>query len=100
MSIDTRRISAAIFNNDKLIEVVLALDSDGPQATAQQIARRLVINHDLVKKVLVRLEAAGLVKEMPRVGGRRGALPYEVQAGDEWRALLSLCRALQGSPSR
>lgn len=94
---DERDLSAAIFNNDKFAEVVVALASwDGPTVTAQQLARQLAVNHDLVKKVLVRLEAASLVKTQSRVGGRRGALPHEIQRGPTWDALVALASSLAG----
>jgi hypothetical protein len=92
---DTRDLSSAIFNNDKFVEVVLALARwDGPGVTAQQLARQLFVNHDLVKKVLVRLTAANFVKPQERVGGKRGALPYEIQPGPAWTALVALAREL------
>jgi hypothetical protein len=92
---DTRRRSGAVFNNDKFIEVVLAFADQQGTPTTQEVARRVGVNHDLAKKVIVRLEAAGLVKGLPRVGGARGPLPYEVQRGAEWDALVTLARALQ-----
>lgn len=93
---ETRRTSSAVFGNDKFIEVVLSLAPE-PHATAQQLVDRTGINHDLVKKVLVRLESAGMVKAQARIGGVRGALPYDVQDGPEWSALLALCTRLQSA---
>jgi DNA-binding transcriptional ArsR family regulator len=90
VSAEARRLSSSLFNNDKLADVVGVLDVEGT-ATAQEIARAIGVTHDLVKAVLVRLGEAGLVKALPRIGGTRGALPYEVQRGDEWRALAALC---------
>lgn len=92
-----RELSSAIFNNDKFVEVVLALDQwDGPTVTAQQLATQLRINHDLVKKVLNRLEIANIVKTRERIGGSRGALPYEIQPQPAWDALVALARILAG----
>jgi ribosomal protein S25 len=92
---DTRARSATIFNNDKFVEVVLALERERPAVvTAQQLAHAIGINHDLVTKVLRRLHEEELVKQRDRIGGRRGALPYEVQDGEEWQALVGLARAL------
>lgn len=90
----TRRMSSAVFGNDKFVEIVLALAS-GSHATAQQLVDKTGINHDLVKRVLVRLESAGMVKAQARIGGVRGTLPYDVQDSPEWRALLALCTRLQ-----
>jgi predicted transcriptional regulator len=93
---DVRAVSSMIFNNDKFIEVVDALAAwDRPAVTAQEVARDLGINHDLVKKVLNRLEAAGLLKRQERIGGRRGVLPFEIQQGPVWDALTRLVRTLR-----
>jgi predicted transcriptional regulator len=92
---DMRCLSSLIFNNDKFVEVVLALAGwDAPTVTTQQLARQLRINHDLVKKVLTRLAAANLVKTQERVGGKRGALPYEIQPQPAWDALVDLAGTL------
>lgn len=90
----TRTFSSRIFNNDKFIEVVLVLDRwDRPTFTAQEVARELSVNHDLVKKVLNRLEDAGLIKRQERLGGTRGALPYQVQPGPIWASLVAFAKA-------
>ena len=92
---ETRSASSALFNNDKLVEVVLELDRwTGASVTTREVARNLGISDDLVKKVLIRLLAVGLLKELPRVGGSRGPLPYEVQVGRQWSALVDLAKSL------
>jgi predicted ArsR family transcriptional regulator len=91
MTAEARRLSALLFNNEKFAEVVGILDRDGV-ATAQEVARAIGVTHDLAKIVLVRLGEAGLVKTLPRIGGSRGALPYEIQRGDRWQALAALCK--------
>jgi len=91
----TRTVSATLFNNDKLVEVVLAIARwDGPAFTIQEIATKVAINHDLAKKVVNRLEAVDMLKRQPRLGGRRGALPFEVQGGRAWDALVRLAEAI------
>lgn len=87
-------MSSAVFGNDKMVDVVLALDGWSGTPIAQQIARQIGVQHDLVRKVLTRLETAGLVKALPRAGGSRGPVPWEVQAGPEWSALVLLARTL------
>lgn len=91
---DTRQVSASVFGNDKWIEVVRSLEELSGTPLAQEIARRSDVNHDLVTKVLVRLEAAQLVKRLPRIGGRRGPVPWEVQRGGAWQAMVALCDEL------
>jgi len=88
-------VAAKVFNNDKFAEVVQALNAADGAATAQQIATSISVTHDLARKVLLRLVDAGLLKTLPRVGGQRGVLPYEVQPGPEWDALTTLCRLIQ-----
>ncbi len=94
MTAEARRLSSSLFNNDKFAEVVWVLDRE-EVATAQQVARTIGVTHDLAKAVLVRLEAAGLVKAQQRIGGTRGPLPYKVQRGAEWRALVALCELVR-----
>lgn len=93
----TRRRSADVFGNDKWIEVVGALNEMSGTPIAQEIARRLGINHDLVMKVLTRLESGQMVKRLPRSGGRRGPVPWEVQPSPIWHAMVDLCRKLAAS---
>jgi hypothetical protein len=91
-----RQLSSALFNNDKMVEVVLELDRwGGVPLTTRELARSLRINDDLVKKVLIRLVLAGLLKELPRIGGPRGPLPYAVQEGHTWSALVKLAASLR-----
>ena len=90
----SRGVSTAVFNNSRWIDVVLALDAWTGTPITQQLANDLNVMPDLVKKVLVRLEAAHLAKPLPREGGARGPVPWEVQRGPEWSALVEVCAAL------
>jgi hypothetical protein len=92
----TRSLSAALFNSEKMIEVVLALNVEAGQATAQQVARRLGVNHDLARKPMLRLVDLGLLTRMPRTGGSRSELFYAVVEGAAWDALVTLCDTLVG----
>jgi ribosomal protein S25 len=98
---ETRRLSAALFNNDKVVEVVLELERlRSEDVTTAKVASATSINHDLAGKVLRRLAGAGVLKELPRVAGPRSALPYRVQAGPAWAALVELCSLLQADSGR
>lgn len=91
----TRDLSAAVFGNGKWVEVVLTLDRAGGTPNSQQIARAIGVNSDLVTDVLRRLDAAGLVKALPRIGHpKKGVVPWEVQPGPLWTALLAVARLL------
>ncbi len=97
---ETRRLSAAVFGNEKWIEVALALDAMGGTPIAQEVGRRIGINSDLVTKVLRRMHTADLVKPLPRIGSAsRGIVPWEVQPGTRWDSVLALCRVLVNAPS-
>ncbi len=93
----TRRRSAALFNNEKMAEVVLSLDAQRGAAHAQEISRQTGISHSLVRDVLVRLTSAEVVTALPRVGGSRGAQYYEPKEGELWLRLVEVCRHLVDS---
>ena len=57
-----RELSSALFNNDKMVEVILELETwRGTAVTTREVARSLGIPDDLVKKVISRLLAAGFL---------------------------------------
>lgn len=90
-----RAVSSTLFNNDKFIEVIGALATwDRPMFTTQEIATKVGINHGLAKKVIDRLEALDVIKAHERLGGTRGALPFELQPSPTWDALVSLAYAV------
>ena len=87
-----RRLSAALFNNEKLAEVVVALDHGGDRAsaTAQQIADTTGIQYGMVRDVLVRLAKSGLVVTVPKIGGSRGPQYYQPMDSEGWTHLVRL----------
>lgn len=93
---ETRRRSAALFGNEKAVEVILALDEEGT-ATAQMVVAKTGISYSLVRDALIRLSAGGAVRQMPRVGGSRSPLYYEPVAGDLWNALTAAARVVDGA---
>jgi GTP-sensing pleiotropic transcriptional regulator CodY len=95
----TRRRSAALFNNEKMAEVILALDDARGAAHAQEISQKTGITHSLVRDVLVRLLTAGVVAALPRVGGSRGTQYYQPQDEELWRRLVSLASYLADQES-
>lgn len=90
---ETRRRSAALFGNEKTVEVVLALDGEGT-GTAQMIAARTGIPYSLTRDALIRLRVGGAIRQIPRVGGSRSPLYYEPVEGDLWRALTAAAHAV------
>jgi ribosomal protein S25 len=92
---ETRRRSAALFGNEKTVEVVVALDEEGA-ATAQMIATSTGIPYSLARDALVRLVAGGAVQQIPRIGGSRSPLYYEPVKGSLWAALAIAAHAVAG----
>jgi DNA-binding FadR family transcriptional regulator len=89
-----------LFGNEKVAEVVLAMESIHAPSTAQELARQTGIAHSMVRDVLVRLTAAGLLSPLPRIGGARSAQYYEINDADPWAHLTALARWLdEGSQS-
>ena|SRR5260370_38973354 len=96
---ETRRRSAALFGNEKTVEVVLALHEEAP-ATAQMIAARTGITHSLVRDALLRLTAGGAARPLPRLGGSRSPRYYQPVDGDLWEALTSAAQAIARTSDR
>jgi hypothetical protein len=90
---ETRRRSAALFGNEKTVEVVLALDEEGT-ATTQMVAATTSIPYSLARDALVRLTAGGAVRQLPRTGGSRSPLYYQPVAGSLWDALTAAARTV------
>lgn len=85
-----RRLSAGIFGNEKLAEVVVALCATRSGATAQELSLITRISHSMVRDVLVRLVAVGLVTPLPKAGGTRSAQYYVPAPGEGWGRLSAL----------
>jgi ribosomal protein S25 len=90
---ETRRRSAALFGNEKTVEVVLALAEEGT-ATTQMIAAKTGIPYSLARDALIRLSVGGAVRQIPRVGGSRSPLYYQPVEGDVWPALTAAAHAV------
>lgn len=89
-----RHVSSAVFGNEKVVEVVLALADERGVATAQQVSKRTGIDHPMVRGVLLRLVTAGVLSTLPRANSRAPQY-YEVKREDLlWPALHSLAEAV------
>jgi hypothetical protein len=78
--IETRRRSAALFGNEKTVEVILALHGEGT-ATAQMIVVRTGIAHSMVRDAIGRLVEGGVVRALPKTGGTRSPQYYQPVGG-------------------
>jgi hypothetical protein len=90
---ETRRRSAALFGNEKTVEVVIALQGEGT-ATAQMIVARTGIAHSMVRDAIGRLVEGGVVRALPKTGGTRSPQYYQPIGGPVWDALLATVQAV------
>ncbi len=88
----TRRRSAALFGNEKVAEIVLALEAQQGFARLTDVSAATGIVHSMVRPVLARLVEGGVLEALPRRGGSRSEQFFEVCAGAAWTSLLQLCR--------
>lgn len=87
--------SAAIFGNRHFAEVVLAVDrlsaTGDAFVTTRMVASETALGDSLVRPVMLRLDTAGLVAALPRTGGPRSMLNYQVMRGSLWGAVVAAC---------
>lgn len=91
-------MSAAVFNNRYMVDVLLDLDARRTSdATTRQVAASTRIGDSLVRPVMLRLQTAGVLVRMPRLGGPRGTQYFELQRSATWDNLVVLARGLAGT---
>jgi hypothetical protein len=87
--------SAAIFGNRHFAEVVLAVNrlsaADDAFVTTRMVASETTLVDSLVRPVMRRLDAAGLLAALPRTAGPRSTLNYQVMRGGLWTAIVGAC---------
>jgi len=92
-----RERSSAIFNNRFFADVVLAVDRlsapDDAFVTTRMIASETMLSDSLVRPVMLRLRTAGLITALPRAGGPRSTLYYQVRRGPLWTGVQAACVA-------
>lgn len=91
---ETRRRSAALFGNEKAVEVVIALNEQGV-ATAQELHASTGIAYSMVRDALGRLVQGGVVRALPKVGHSRSPQYYQPIEGPLWSALVAGAQALR-----
>lgn len=89
---ESQAVSAALFLNEQLADVVLALDALS-EAHAQAVATRLGIPQPTARAALLRLLDAGVMEELPRPG-LRSARVFKPTQSETWRRLVDLSRAI------
>jgi hypothetical protein len=94
-----RDCSAALFGNRCVVDVVLAIRQLAPTAetfvTTRMVASKTTLGDSLVRPVMLRLESAGILARLPRSGGPRSMLHYQVRQGPLWEALVRTCATVR-----
>jgi hypothetical protein len=93
---DSRRdYSSALFGNRYVVEVVMAIDELAPtvanRVTTRMIASNSGLSDSLVRPVVLRLTDSAMLAPIPRTGGPRSTLRYQVLRTDLWAALVAIC---------
>jgi hypothetical protein len=96
--------SAAVFGNRFFVEVVAAVERlSGPEdgfVTTRRVANDTGISDSVARPVMLRLRNAGLIAELPREGGPRSTLLYQVRRGPLWAAVLAACTSMNNETVR
>lgn len=94
---EIRRRSAALFGNEKVVEVILAMArTEAPHSvTAQDVSRATGIAHSLVRDVLLRLVASDVLTAVPKVGGSRAAQYYQPKVDFGWTELKAMAELVE-----
>jgi hypothetical protein len=99
----SRDRSAALFGNRFFADVVVAVERlSGPDdalVTTRRVASATALSDSLVRPVMLRLRTAGLITDLPREGGSRSTLHYQVQRGPIWEGVLAACAATIAEPA-
>jgi hypothetical protein len=87
--------SVAIFGNRYFAEVVMAVDrlsaTGDAFVTTRMVASDTGLGDSLVRPVMLRLDAASLIGALPRTGGPRSILNYQVIRGSLWSTVVAAC---------
>lgn len=96
-----REVSAALFNNRYLVDVVVGIASlaraNRPAITTRAIANEVGLSDNLVRPVVLRLLDTGLLSPLPRAGGPRSLQPFEIVMPSTWKDLARLAGRLSAA---
>ena len=90
----------AIFNNMAFADVVVAVDrlmtraADGT-VTTRKVAAELRVSDSVVRPVMVRLVAAQLLDELPKVGAANGPRLFHRRNPERWSAIGTLIATMR-----
>jgi len=93
--LEARRVSASVFGNEKIAEIILILEQEAGAVLAADLVRQTGFGHSLVRDVLVRLDRTSAVRALPRTGNPRGPAYYaKNELSPLWPALVALAKAI------
>lgn len=101
---DPRAVSHALFGNAAFAEVlssadlILAAAGDGGTVTTRQVAAATGASDSVVRPVMRRLAAAGLLLPLTKTGPTNGPQPYARGDDVAWGAARVLVEQLAGLP--
>ncbi len=86
-----------------VIAGIFAIDENHGVITTRSVASHTGMADSVVRPVMTRIVAAGLVTAVPKVGGPRSPQYFSINQTPAWAALLALCSELSDhdrSPQR
>jgi hypothetical protein len=93
-----RELSAALFGNRATVAVLVAIQDlvrdEEAFVTTRMVASATELGDSVVRPVMLRLRAAGVLYALPRTGGPRSTRYYQVQRDGLWDALAATCNAI------
>lgn len=101
---DPRAVSHDLFGNSAFVEVaesadrILYADGAGGTVTTRQVAAATGSSDSVVRPVMLRLTAVGLLVALPKTGAANGPQPYARGDAEAWTALRVLLGRLAGMP--
>jgi hypothetical protein len=95
--LSTSNVSAAVFGNSHMAVILTDLskrtDSDWP-ITTRQVAASTGVADSLVRAVLLRLVAAGVLNALPKTEGSRGRQFFDRAGLTWWQTLIDLAESV------
>ena len=97
---DAKGVSYALFNNAAFADIVLTAqeiferDEQPAFVTTRQVASKTGRSDSVVKPVMVRLVAAGLLEPLPKSGPSNSVQFYARQHPSRWQSLVALLHTL------
>lgn len=92
----------ALFNNSAFADVVIAVnrlleEASNSTVTTRKVAAALGLSDSVVRPVMIRLAAAALLGELPKIGPSNGPRLFHRRNGERWQQLCALIQSVGGA---